>query len=360
MYDLTNESTKIIPGIFLMKEELMDVRNNSNDTFNALLIERESKSNKKLIVRTYDTNGILLVDDVIAIDEDKTVLEAISSSLVRDELVVMGTWTYGLNKQAAGIFSVMVDPFNEQKVNYYDFAELNHFLDYLKPKKVSKIKAKAELRKSAGKTPEFRTYLYPVRIEENREGFTFLTEVYDPSSNSYNLRSTSPYAYNPYGYSPYGVSSPYGPYNYPYGYPFGSSSTNSNNDMRMIHSSLLFFDGHGTLVADQSLKFAEIKLASKDQVSDFINLGTRTVMVCKQEKEIIAQINEQDGTVIQTEKIRPALKNQGEIIKSESQEIGAIRFWYGSYFYVYGYHKLKDNLEKNTRNVFYVNKIRVD
>src|SRR6478609_2650693 len=40
MYDLTNESTKVIPGTFLMKEELMDVRNNSNDTFNALLIER--------------------------------------------------------------------------------------------------------------------------------------------------------------------------------------------------------------------------------------------------------------------------------------------------------------------------------
>src|SRR5882762_1976395 len=31
MYDLTSESTKVIPGTFLMKEELMDVRNNSND-----------------------------------------------------------------------------------------------------------------------------------------------------------------------------------------------------------------------------------------------------------------------------------------------------------------------------------------
>lgn len=359
MYDLTTEATKVIPGTFVMKEELMDVRNNSNDTFNALLIERNSKSVKKLIVRTYDSNGVLLVDDVIAIDEDKTIIEAISSSLVRDELVVMGTWTYGSAKQAAGIFSVMVDPFNEQKVNYYDFAELNHFLDYLKPKKAAKIKAKADWRKSVGKQPEFRAHLYPVKIEESKEGFSLLGEVYDPPSNS-SFRN-SPYGYypyyNPYAYSPYGfMSSPYR-YSTPYGYPYSTSS--NANDTRMIHSSLIFFDDHGKLVSDQSLKFPEIKLESKEQVSDFITLGTRTVMVCKQEKEIFAQMNESDGTVIQAEKIMPALKNQNETAKSDSDDT-AIRFWYGRYFYVYGYHRVKDNAEKDTRNVFYINKIKVD
>jgi len=362
MYDLTNESTKVIPSTFLGKEELMDVRNNSNDTFNTLLVERDSKSVKKLIVRTYDSNGVLLVDDVIAIDENKTIIEAISSTLVHDELVVMGTWTYGSNKQAAGVFSVMVDPFNEQKVNYYDFAELNHFLDYLKPKKAAKVKAKAEWRKSIGKPPEFRVHLYPVKIEESKEGFSLLAEVYDPPTSYYNYRSTSPYGnpYSYYPYSPYGMSSaPYRYNNSPYGYPYGTNSTNGN-DTRMIHSSLIFFDDHGKLVSDQSLKFSEIKLASKEQVSDFITFGTRTVMVCKQEKEIVAQINESDGTVIQAEKIAPALKNQNETTRSESDENSAIRFWYGRYFYVYGYHKLKDNAEKNSRNVFYINKIKVD
>jgi hypothetical protein len=361
MFDLTNESTKVIPGTFLLKEELMDVRNNSNDTFNVLLIERDSKSIKKLIVRTYDSNGILLVDDVIAIDEDKTIIEAISSALVRDELVVMGTWTYGGSKSAAGIFSVMVDPFNEQKVNYYDFAEFNHFLDYLKPKRAAKVKEKAEWRKSAGKQPEFRAHFYPIKIEESKEGFSLLGEVYDPPNNS-SIRS-SPYNYYPYNYSPYGLS-PYGytPYRYnsPYGYSGYPYSTNSSiNETRMIHSALIFFDDHGKLVSDQSLKFPEIKLASKEQVSDFITLGKRTVMVCKQEKEIMAQLNEPDGTVIQTEKILPILKNQNETVKSDSDDT-AIRFWYGRYFYVYGYHRIKDNAEKDTRNVFYINKIRVD
>ena len=46
-------------------------------------------------------------------------------------------------------------------------------------------------------------------------------------------------------------------------------------------------------------------------------------------------------------------------MKTESQDKGTIRFWYGHNFYVYGYHKLKDNSEKTTRNVFYINKISV-
>jgi hypothetical protein len=152
---------------------------------------------------------------------------------------------------------------------------------------------------------------------------------------------------------------PYRYNNSPYGYPYSTNYANAN-DTRMIHSSLLFFDDHGKLMTDQSLKFPQIKLESKEQVSDFINLGTRTVMVCKQEKEIVAQVNESGGTVIQAEKIKPALKNSNETIRSESQENSAIRFWYGQYFYVYGYHTVKDDTEKTSRDVFYINKIRVD
>jgi hypothetical protein len=299
-------------------------------------------------------------------DNEKTIIEAISSTLVHDDLVVIGTWSYGTNRQAAGIFSVIVDPFNEQKVNYYDLPELNHLLDYLKPKKAAKIKAKEDWRKSVGKPPEFRAHLNPVKIEESKDGFSLLAEVYDPPTNYYNLRSGTPYGYNPYNYynpyaySPYGINSiPYRYNNSPYGYPYSTNFANVN-DTRMIHSSLISFDQHGKLVSDQSLKFPMIKLFSKEQVSDFIDLGTRTVMVCKEEKEIVAQINEPDGTVIQAEKIKPALKNPNEAIRSESQDNSAIRFWYGHYFYVYGYHTVKNETEKTSRDVFYINKIRVD
>jgi hypothetical protein len=83
-------------------------------------------------------------------------------------------------------------------------------------------------------------------------------------------------------------------------------------------------------------------------------------MVCKQEKEILAQVNEPDGTATEESKIKPALKNENETVRSESEENGAIRFWYGRYFYVYGYQTIRDNQDKSSRDVFYINKIKVD
>lgn len=365
MYDLTNESTKVIPGFF-NKVELLDVRNNSNDTFNVLLAERDTKSNRKLVVRTFDLNGVMLVEDVVTLEEDKTILEAMTSTLVHDDLAIIGTWTFNNNKMAAGIFSVMVDPFNEQKVNYYDFASLNHFLDYMKPKKAAKIKAKAEFRKSEGKPPEFKVHVYAVRIDENKEGFTLLSEVYDPPANYYNLRNTSPYGnnpynyYNPYPYSPYGFNPmPYRYYNSPYGYPYSTGYANLN-DTRMLHTSLLFFNNRGKLVTDQGMKFPEIKLISKEQVSDYIRRGNQTVMVSKQEKEILVQVNEQDGAVVESEKIKPALKDSLATVRSASLDNSGVRFWYGRNFYVYGYHTIKGNTDKASHDVFFINKIKVD
>lgn len=361
-YDLSEEKARIIPGVFQPNLDLVDVRVNSNETFNTLLVEGRSTKAKKLIVRTFDANGVMLVEDAIVIEEGKTILEAITSSLVRDELIIIGTWTYGSTKQAAGIFSVVVDPFHDQKVNYYDFASLNHFFDYLKPKRAAKIKAKAEWRRSMGKPPEFRTYLSGIKIEETKEGFCFLSEVYDASS--YNSRSSYPYGYNPYSYNPYGFY-PYGfspmPYRYytPY-YPTPYTSSPQVTEIRMINSSLSFFDIHGNLVSDQSLKFPEIKLSSKEQSSDFITHNGLTTMVCKGEKEIIVKINEKDGTTVKEEKVIPELKNPSEIIRSETQDNSGIRAWYGSYFYVYGYQSLRDIVKRTSHDVFYINKIKVD
>ncbi len=366
MYDLDKESAKVIPGIFQPNIELMDVRTNSNDTFNALLVERKSKNGKKLTVRTYDANGVMLVDDVIAVEGGKSILEAMTSTLVQDELVIIGTWTFGTNKQSSGIFSVVVDPFTDQKINYYDYAELNHFLDYLKPRKAAKIKAKAEWRRSVGKQPEFRTYLSSIKIEEHKDGFYFLSEVYDPPTSYYNNRYNSPYNYSQYPYSPYGGYSPYGfnsmPYRY-YNSPYSTYNTvpYSNSpptiDIRVLHSSLTFFDTHGKLISDQSLKFSEIKSVAKQQVSDFIISNGQVTMTCKEEKEIVMQVSDPDGTVVKQEKAKPELKKADETIRSESHEDSSIRMWYGSYFYVYGYHTIRDK-EKNSHNVFYVNKVK--
>ncbi|MBS1681053.1 MAG: hypothetical protein JST48_05020 [Bacteroidetes bacterium] len=364
MYDLATENNKIIPGIVEPNLELMDVRTNTNNTFNAVLVEGRSNKSKKLIVRTYDAEGVMLLEDKVKVEEGKTIIEAITSTLVREELLITGTWTYGTSRQPAGVFSLLVDPFNEQTINYYDFASLNHFLDYLKPKKIKRIKAKAQYRKDVGRPTEFRSGFSGIKIEETQTGFSFLGETYDIDNNS--SRYGSSYNYYPGNYSPYGFY-PYSFYTMPSRYymPYANPYNNNNSyyrttEVHAINASLIFFDVHGKLESDLSLKFPEIKLPNKEQVSDFFADKEKTILLCKDKKEILLKYSDADGTPTKEDRFEPTLSQENEVIKSETQDNSGIRKWYGNYFYVYGYQTLRNVVKKHSRDVFYVNKIKVN
>lgn len=366
MYDMTNESAKVLPSTFAPHMELLDLRTNINDTFNALLTERKSRNDKKLIVRTYDVNGVVLLDDEIKIENEKSILAGITSTLYNDELIIIGTWGEGASSMATGIFSVTVDPFKDQDVNYYDFTGLKHTLDYMPEKKADRIRAKAEYRRSVGKTVEFKAYVSPIKVEESKDGFSFLGEFYIPSSsynNRYNNAYGSPY-YSPYGYNPYAFGpmpyryySPYyyGPYA-PYS-PYGSPTI--VNDTRIQHSILVFFDMKGKLKDDLGLKYEDIKIPSKEQVSDYLIKNGNTTFACLREKEIILQQTTPDGTIIRDEKMKIELGSPDDEIRSESQS-STIRSWYKNNFYIFGYHTLRHRGQHQSKDVFYINKLTIE
>jgi hypothetical protein len=152
-----------------------------------------------------------------------------------------------------------------------------------------------------------------------------------------------PYRY----YSPY-----YGPYS-----PYGASAT--ANDTRIQHTALIFFDNKGKLADDLGLKYEEIKIPTKEQVSDYILRNGITTLVCLKEKDILLQQTSADGSVIRNEKLKIELGKPEEEIRSESQS-STVRTWYKNNFYLYGYHTIKDKAERHSRDVFYINKLRIE
>lgn len=367
LFDLEKDVAKVIPGSFQAKVELLDIRTNVNNTFNVLMKERAANGSKNLRIHTYDADGVLLVEDVITIDDDKNILEAATSSLVSEDLVILGTWTYGAGTVASGIFSVRVDPSIDQKINYYWLTDLDHFLDYQKPKRASRIKTKAEWRKKNNKTAEFRVHLAPVRIAETPEGYFLLSEAFDPPPGQQNMRSN----YYGYGYPNYGTG--YGPYSYSpyyfntmpnrYYYPSGSTyypypSNSQYYQTRVYQTSLVFFDLKGNLKFDRAMKFKDIHMMNKEQVTDFIANDNQLTLACKNGKDILLEWAKKDASEQGEEKLS-TIQNDTEVNRSESQDDSGVRAWYGNYFYVYGYHTVKDQRENKSRDVFYINKIAV-
>ena len=126
----------------------------------------------------------MLMEDIVPIDDNKSLLASMTSTLEREELVVMGTWGNRQSKQSIGFFTLAIDPFNEQKIQYLDFAHLSHFMDYMKPARAKRIKENSERDIQAGRNPAFANYVMPFKIEEYKTGFLLMAEVYDPLGNT--------------------------------------------------------------------------------------------------------------------------------------------------------------------------------
>lgn len=361
LYDPANDKPKVLPGLFMKDMSLLDLRANQNHSFNLVLYDRSKREERKLVVRTFDPDGNPLVDDEIIIDSRYTIMTGITSSLERDEMLVVGTFGEQGSKQAMGIFSALVDPFQEQVIHYTDFAALHHFLDPLKPRKQQQIKAKAQLLRSQGRIPDYRTYLIPYRIEERAKGFYVLAEQYFSSNNM------SPYS-SPYAtMNPYAFNNPYSMYSYPvnrvyspfYNDPYYASR---HGDVRMVQSVVLELNGLGMITKDASLKLEDIRIPNLDQVSDFALIKDSVVLMYKKESSIVHSEEageEGEKPIIQTTPIR--LASSLDILRNENESEGSLRHWYGDSFYLWGFQTIRNttNTQVPTRRVYYINKVQV-
>jgi len=362
LFDHTSDKPKVLPGLFMKDMSLLDVRVNQNHSFNVVLYDRSKRDERKLVIRTFDPEGNPLVEDEVIIDNRYAILTGITSTLERDEMIVVGTYGEQGSKQALGVFSVVVDPFQDQMVHYTDFAALHHFLDPLKPRKQERIKTKAQLLRSQGKVPDYRTYLIPYRIEERANGFYVMAEQYfasnhvSPYSSPYS--TMNPYAFNnPYSMYSYPVNRVYSPY---YNEPYYSGSRHS--DVRMVQTVVLQLNDQGVITKDASLKLDDIRQPALDQVSDFALIRDSVVLMYKKESSIIH--NEESGEEgekpsVHTTPIR--LMNTQDILRNENESEGSLRHWYGDSFYLWGFQTIRNttNTQDPTRRVYYVNKVQV-
>lgn len=360
MYDLRAQSMKIIPGFFQKDTELVDLRVNVNRTFNVVLIERSQRDERKVVFQTYDEHGNRLLEDVVTIDDRRTLQSGLTSMLVREDLILLGTWGEGNSKQANGFFALPIDPFRDQKIKFTALGELNHYLDYMKEKRARRIKENTQQVVSNGGIPNFINYVMPYRIREYEEGFLLFAEAYSPSSGFSDFsRPYSPYYYNPY-YSPYGWYYP--GYGRLYSRPYSYGHRSRNDEIKTYQSMVISFAPDGTVQWDQSLQLDDVKKGSMEQVADFHYVNGHLIFVQKDKSEIVArwilpENGEDDETVTQ----KLLLPNPDDEIRSEKEEEGGIQYWYGNNFFVWGYHTIRNTtLKERVRDVFYINKVEVN
>jgi hypothetical protein len=361
LFELPNNRIRVIPGFFQKDTELVDLRTNQNQTFNTVLIDRGPKDIRKMIFRTFDENGKQLLEDIVPIEEQKFLQTGITSTLEREDLAVLGTWGERNSKQSIGFYFMPIDPFNEQKIKYLDFGKLEHFLDHLNPKRAERVKTNSANDATAGRIPNFTSYVMPYKVMEYKDGFLLLAELYNPVSGM------SPYYSNPYYYNPYYN---YGLYSSPYYYPGMSrmyrpysygNNMKTVDEVKANQSVVLSFNPKGELNWDQSFKIEDVKMPGVDQASDFFLIENKIIFMYKKESELrLKSILLTDNKITESaEKIRTTFNE--DVIRSEKEFEGGVRQWVGNTFYVWGYHTIRNaNKDDKVRDVFYINKVVVN
>ncbi len=354
IFDLATSRIKVVPGFFLNESELLDLKANENNTFNALLVEHSNANNTKLMLRTYDETGSLLLEDLIDVDKDVVIISGLTSSLSREELFIAGFYGYGNTQQAVGLYSVLVDPFSQQKIQYHEFALLDQFADYMGPKRAAKTIAKERQRKMDGKRPELKISAHPVRIQEQPNGFLLLGEVYLPSTNF----NSNPYSYYPTaGFYPYGLNAIGRGYNAP---PYaGPANYSQNTEVRVLETFVTLFDATGEIIFDQSLPVTDVKLANVDQASDFITYQDKIMLGYRKESDLFIKTGNIKSSQFTTDTLKIELKNESDVVHIEPEGESNIRHWYNNNFYVFGRQSIKDkNKDGNAvRYVFFITKL---
>lgn len=361
LYELPGKYIRVIPGFFQKDTELVDLRTNQNQTFNTVLIDRGSKDNRKFVLRTFDETGKQLLEDIVQIEEQKSLQTGITSALEREDLAIVGTWGERNSKQSIGFYFLKVDPFGDQKIKYADFGQLEHYLDFMNPKRAERIKQNSRDDATAGRIPNYLNYVMPFKVSEYDKGFLLLAEVYNPVSN------LNPYYSNPYYYNPY--YSPYGMYPYGFYYPglsrmyrpyMSNSNTRNTNEIRTTQSVLISFDGQGKINWDYSIKLDEMKMPGIEQVSDFCLVNDQVYFLYKKESDLnLKVIGTMDGQAMEnTMKVQTS--DPVDEIRSEKEYEGGVRQWLGNAFFVWGYQTIRNTTkEDRVRDVFYINKVVV-
>jgi hypothetical protein len=356
IFDIVTGRIKIVPGFFLNDSELLDLKANENNTFNALLLEHSNTNSTKLMLRTYDETGGLLLEDVIEVDKDVVIISGLTSTLLREELLIAGFYGYGNTQQAVGLYSVLVDPFSEQKIQYHEFALLNQFADYMGPKRATKTVAKERQRKMDGKRPELKVSTQPIRIQEQPNGFLLLSEVFLPST-SFN---SSPLSFYPQttGFYPYGLNAMGRGYSTPYA---GPSNFSQNTEVRILETFVTLFDATGEITFDQSLPVNDVKLSGLDQASDFVTYKDKIILAYRKESDLFMKTGDVGSSTFTSDTLKIELKNESDVVHIEQDGDANLRHWYENNFYVFGKQSIKDkNKDGNTvRYVFFINKLEV-
>jgi len=337
-YKFGKSNPIVLPGFRNEPDQIMQLEvEEDKGIFNVLLNYQTPDKKRSISIKSYDTDGNLNVNLDLKPQGDYGLLYGRSVSINNNEHIVVGTYTYKKSDYSRGIFVSTIEENGDHVINYYNYADLKNFFNYLKAKREIKIKKKIERRKIKGKKNKFLYKLIVHDIIENNGQYIMVGEAFYPKYS--------------YGSSYYNVYSPYSSSSFFEGYAY-------------THAVVIGFDKEGKILWDNSFEIQDIVTYN---LRHYVHMGPTEdgiILLYIYNNELRSKIIK--GTQVLDVQGQEELKtsfDDEQLKKNVKSEIGGLENWYDNRLYAYGIHKVSNLGESNglgNKEIFFINKISIE
>lgn len=326
----------VLPGFrnepnYIMQLEMEE----DKGIFNILtsLITRNKR--KSINIKSYNSEGSLLKDFELQPQSNYSLIDGRSVALNENDHLVIGAYSQKKSDMSRGIFVAKVESSGDHVINYYNYADLKNFFNYMKARKEIRVKKRIERRKIKGKKNKFFYRLLVHDIVEHNDQYIMIGEAFYPK-----------YSYGPSSYyNPAFYNNRTGTYFEGYSY---------------THAVVIGFDKNGRIIWDNSFEIDGVVTMDLKHFVHVMPTGDGAVLLYIYDGEIRSKIIKGTQVLDVMENNDLRLSHEEDRVSEEKKDFVALQKWYAGNLYAYGVHKLVNYTEKGViheREVFFINKI---
>lgn len=345
MYNFTAEKGVVLPGFYDERSSLLQIVTKTDDNW-VRIITSDRMQNKRygITVRAFSTMGESIFKETLQAKENLSLTDGRIVNSSEGGNLLAGTYSIKRRTETSrGIYVADFDQKNKDQINYYNYANLENFFNYMKERRKNRIMKRIARKKIKGKKLKFSYRLFVQDIVKQGDQNILIGEAYYPT---YSNRS-SYYGYSAYSFDPF----------------IGNRSTQVFDGYKYTHAVIIAFDDDGKLIWDNSFEINDLKSFQLEEHIHLAFLDNEIVMLYLYDQELKIKVIK-EGEIIEgkyTEDLK--LMYESDEIKGNDEELEGLKQWYGNNFYAFGVNKVKNLKDQNiklNRKVFFINKIVVE
>ncbi len=336
-YKFGSATPIVLPGFRNEPNQIMQLEvEEKKGIFNVLLNHQTPDKKRSISLRTFDTNGNLLIDYDLQPQGDYGLIYGRSVAINEERHIVVGTYSHKKSDLSRGIFVSTIESNGDHVINYYNYADLKNFFNYLKAKREIRIKKKIARRKIKGKKNKFHYKLLVHDIIEYKDQYIMVGEAFYPK---YSYTSPGYATYNPY----YTGGSFFEGYAY-------------------THAVVIGFDHRGKILWDNSFEIQDIVTFNLRHYVHAGPVDDGIVLLYVYNNEIRMKIIQGTQVLDIQDQIELKTNLDKELIDEDdvNSEYGGLEDWYGKTYFAFGIQEIKDSesmIGAEKTDIFFINKV---